>query len=157
MLLIFALASVVIRRRSLPRDASIACLAAALVIQVGVDLLVSYGALSSASSYSALLNCMAALTWVFVAWAGYIRLRNKSQEGQVHEIAVPGLFAYLVAYVAALAGFGVLLVAAWGIIGTPLGVMICAAVAVTPLLLAQASPGTARERHAARAQGCTCD
>ena len=80
---------------------------------------------------------MAALTWVLVAWAGYIRLRNKSQEAPVREIAVPSLFAYLVAYLAALAGFGVLLIAAWGIIGTPLGVMICAAVAVTPLLLAR--------------------
>ncbi len=131
-LLIFALASVVVRRRSLPRDASVGLLAGALLTQVAVDLFVSYG-----SSYAALLNCMAALTWILVAWAGYIRLRNKSHEQRTREIPVPGLFAYLVAYVAALAGFGILLLAARGIIGTPLGVMVCAAVAVTPLLLAR--------------------
>jgi diguanylate cyclase (GGDEF)-like protein/PAS domain S-box-containing protein len=154
-LLIFALASVVIRRHSLPRDASIAFLAGALLIQVGVDLLVSYGALSSSSNYSTLLNSAAALTWVFIAWAGYTRLRNKSQEGPVHEIAVPSLFAYLIAYLAALAGFGILLMAAWSIIGTPLGLMICAAVAVTPLLLARQAlalreSGTLHELKAAQ-------
>ena len=80
---------------------------------------------------------MAALTWILVAWAGYIRLRKKSEDGPAREIAVPNLFAYLVAYLAALAGFGILLVAARGIVDTPLGVMMVAAVAVTPLLLAR--------------------
>jgi diguanylate cyclase (GGDEF)-like protein/PAS domain S-box-containing protein len=136
-LLIFALVSVVIRRRSLPRDAGVALLAAALTIQVATDLLFSYGSLNPGSNYTTLSNCMAALTWLLVAWAGYLRLRNKAKDGPAREIAVPSLFAYLVAYLAALAGFGVLLLAARGIIGTALGVMICAAVAVTPLLLAR--------------------
>ena len=139
-LLIFALASVVVRRRSLPRDASVACLAGALVVQVAVDLLVSYGAQNSADNFSVLTNCMSAVTWVLVAWAGYTRLRNKSQDSPEREIAVPNSFAYLVAYFAALAGFGVLLLGtlgAWSAIGTPLGVMISAAVLVTPLLLAR--------------------
>jgi diguanylate cyclase (GGDEF)-like protein/PAS domain S-box-containing protein len=137
LLLIFGLVWVVIRRRSLPRDASIAALVAALVIQIAVDLLISYGSLHGAGGTSALVNCMSSLIWILVAWAGYLRLRKKSGDGAGREIAVPSLFAYLVAYVAALVGFLVLLAAARGIIGTPLGVMICAAVAVTPLLLAR--------------------
>jgi diguanylate cyclase (GGDEF)-like protein/PAS domain S-box-containing protein len=137
LLLVFGLLWVVIRRRSLPRDAGIAALVLALLIQVAVDLLFSYESLNGGSGNTTLLNCMAALTWILVAWAGYMRLRNKSADGVEREISVPGLFAYLVAYLAALVGFAVLLMASRGIIGTPLGVMILAAVAVTPLLLAR--------------------
>jgi diguanylate cyclase (GGDEF)-like protein/PAS domain S-box-containing protein len=137
LLLMFGLVWVVIRRRSLPRDASIAALVAALVIQIAVDLLISYGSLHGSGGTSALVNCLSSLIWILVAWAGYLRLRKKSGDGAGREIAVPSLFAYLVAYVAALVGFLVLLAAARGIIETPLGVMICAAVAVTPLLLAR--------------------
>ena len=135
-LLFFGLMSIVVRRRSLPRDASIATLAAALVIQLVVDLLLSHRTLTGGGSL-ALLNSMAAVSWILVAWAGYERLRHKSEDGAQREIMIPGMFAYLVAYVAALAGFGVLLLAAGGILGTPLGAMILAAVAVTPLLLAR--------------------
>ena len=136
-LLFFGLMSLVVRRRSLPRDASIAALAAALVIQLMVDLLISHSTLTGSGNI-ALLNAMAAVSWTLVAWAGYERLRHKSAGRRApREIQIPGLFAYLVAYVAALAGFGVLLLAAGDILHTPLGVMILAAVAVTPLLLAR--------------------
>jgi len=135
-LVFFGLISLVVRRRSLPRDASIAALAAALVIQLAVDLLLSHQTLTGSGS-GTLLNSMAASSWILVAWAGYERLRHKSEDGAQREIKIPGLFAYLVAYVAALAGFGVLLLAAGGILHTPLGAMILAAVAVTPLLLAR--------------------
>jgi diguanylate cyclase (GGDEF)-like protein/PAS domain S-box-containing protein len=135
-LVFFGLMSLVVRRRSLPRDASIAALAAALVIQLAVDLLLSHRTLTGGGSVT-LLNSMAAISWILVAWAGYERLRHKSEDGSEREIKIPGLFAYLVAYLAALAGFGVLLLAAGGILQTPLGAMILAAVAVTPLLLAR--------------------
>ena len=55
---------------------------------------------------------MAALSWVLVAWAGYERLRNKYEEGLGARDHAAHMFAYIVAYVAALAGFGVLLFAA---------------------------------------------
>jgi diguanylate cyclase (GGDEF)-like protein/PAS domain S-box-containing protein len=137
LLLVFGLLWVVIRRRSLPRDAGIGALVLALLIQVAVDLLFSHESLNGGTGNATLLNSMAALTWILVAWAGYMRLRNKSADGVQREIGVPGLFAYLVAYLAALVGFGVLAIAARDIIGTPLGVMVVAAVAVTPLLLAR--------------------
>ena len=135
-LLFFGLMSLVVQRRSLPRDASSVALAAALMIQLAVDLLFSHQTLTGRGSMM-LLNSMAALSWILVAWAGYERLRNKSEDGALREIAIPGMFAYIVAYVAALAGFGVLLFAAGDDLTTPLGVMIVAAVAVTPLLLAR--------------------
>ena len=135
-LLFFGLMSLVVQRRSLPRDASSLALAAALMIQLAVDLLFSHQTLTGRGSMM-LLNSMAALSWILVAWAGYERLRNKSEDGALREIAIPGMFAYIVAYVAALAGFGVLLFAADDDLTTPLGVMIVAAVAVTPLLLAR--------------------
>ena len=96
-LLFFGLMSLVVRRRSLPRDASIAALAAALVLQLMVDLLLSHTTLTGSSNV-VLLNTMAALSWTLVAWAGYERLRHKSEDGSTREIQVPGLFAYLVAY-----------------------------------------------------------
>jgi diguanylate cyclase (GGDEF)-like protein/PAS domain S-box-containing protein len=136
-LLFFGLMSIVVGRRSLPRDVSIATLAGALVTQVVVDLLVDNQTLSGTSANQVLINCLAAATWILVAWAGYERLRRKYEDGADREIPIPSMFAYLVAYVAALAGFGVLLFAAKGILGTPLGAMILAAVAVTPLLLAR--------------------
>ena len=80
---------------------------------------------------------MGALSWILVAWAGYERLRNKDDEGPENELMLPHVFAYLVAYLAAIAGFVVLLLAATDILDTPLGIMIVAAVAVTPLLLAR--------------------
>jgi diguanylate cyclase (GGDEF)-like protein/PAS domain S-box-containing protein len=135
-LLFFGLMSLVVQRRSLPRDASSVALAVALMIQLAVDLLFSHQTLTGGGS-TILLNSMAALSWILVAWAGYERLRNKSDDGAVREIAIPGRFAYIVAYVAALAGFGVLLFAAGNHLASPLGVMIVAAVAVTPLLLAR--------------------
>jgi diguanylate cyclase (GGDEF)-like protein/PAS domain S-box-containing protein len=135
-LLFFGLMSLVVRRRSLPRDASIVALAAALVIQLMVDLLISHSTLTG-SSNTVLLNCMSAMSWILVAWAGFERLRYRAGDGQAREIRIPGMFAYLVAYVAALAGFGVLLLAAGSVLHTPLGMMIIAAVAVTPLLLAR--------------------
>ena len=136
-LLIFGLVSLVILRRSLPRDGSIALLAAALALQVIVDILFSYKTLNPGSGGETLLSCLAPVVWILVAWAGYMRLRKKSEDGPVREVAIPNLFAHLVAYLAALAGFGVLLLAARGILATPLGVMIIAAVVVTPLLLAR--------------------
>jgi diguanylate cyclase (GGDEF)-like protein/PAS domain S-box-containing protein len=136
-LLFFGLMSIVVGRRSLPRDASIAALAGALVTQVVVDLLVDHQTLTGSSGGQALITCMAAVTWILVAWAGYERLHKKYEDGADREITIPSMFAYLVAYVAALAGFGVLLFSARGILGTPLGAMILAAVAVTPLLLAR--------------------
>ena len=136
-LLFFGLMSIVVGRRSLPRDVSIAALAGALVTQVVVDLLVDNQTLTGTGANQVLINCLAAVTWILVAWAGYERLRRKYEDGSDREIPIPGVFAYLVAYVAALAGFGVLLFSARSILGTPLGAMIAAAVAVTPLLLAR--------------------
>jgi diguanylate cyclase (GGDEF)-like protein/PAS domain S-box-containing protein len=135
-LLVFGLVSIVIRRHALPRDVSIAALGAALVLQVVVDFIISYRTLNGGGG-GVLLDTMPVFVWVLVSWAGYVRLRKKSEDGPEREIVVPNSFAYLVAYVAALAGFGVLLLAAWHEIGTPLGAMIVAAVAVTPLLLAR--------------------
>jgi diguanylate cyclase (GGDEF)-like protein/PAS domain S-box-containing protein len=135
-LLFFGLMSIVVRRRSLPRDASIAALFAALVAQLLVDLLITRETLTGSGS-SQLITVVAAVTWILVAWAGWERLQKKSQDDPEREIIVPGMFAYLVAYVAALAGFGVLLLAARHTLGTPLGAMILAAVIVTPLLLAR--------------------
>ena len=136
-LLAFGLVSLVVRRRSLPRDASMAALATALLLLLVSDLLYSYQTIDGGSGNATLQSCMGALSWILVAWAGYERLRKKSEDGPVREIAIPNLFAYLVAYVAAIAGFAVLLIAAQGILDTPLGLMIAAAVAVTPLLLAR--------------------
>jgi diguanylate cyclase (GGDEF)-like protein/PAS domain S-box-containing protein len=135
-LLFFGLMSIVVRRRSLPRDASIAALFAALVAQLVVDLLITRETLTGDGN-SQLITVVAAVTWILVAWAGWERLRKKSSDGAEREIIVPGMFAYLVAYVAALVGFGVLLLAARHTLGTPLGAMILAAVLVTPLLLAR--------------------
>ena len=137
LLLVFGLLWVVIWRRSLPQDAGIAALVTALLIQVAVDLLISSQTLNGGDGSVVLVNCMASVIWILVSWAGYLRLRSKAQGVDAREIAVPGLFAYLVAYLAALVGFGVLLIASRHIIATPLGAMILAAVAVTPLLLAR--------------------
>jgi diguanylate cyclase (GGDEF)-like protein/PAS domain S-box-containing protein len=136
-LLVFGLVSLVVRRRSLPRDASMGALAGALLLLLVSDLIYSYQAIDGGSGNATIQSCMGALSWILVAWAGYERLRKKSDEGPQHEIVIPNLFGYLVAYVAAIAGFLVLLVAAGGILDTSLGMMILAAVAVTPLLLAR--------------------
>jgi diguanylate cyclase (GGDEF)-like protein/PAS domain S-box-containing protein len=135
-LLVFGLVSLVIRRRSLPRDGSVAALAGALLLLLTSDFIYSYQSVTGGVN-DRLQSCLGALSWVLVAWAGYERLRNRDDDGPEREIEVPHLFAYLVAYVAAIAGFGVLLLAADGILDTHLGVMILAAVAVTPLLLAR--------------------
>ena len=126
--------SLVIRRRSLPRDGSMAALAGALCSCCSSDLIYSYQSINGGVN-DTLQSCMGALAWILVAWAGYERIRNREDEGPTREITVPHLFAYLVAYVAATAGFVVLLLAATSIFDTPLGIMIIAAVAVTPLLL----------------------
>jgi len=133
-LLVFGLMSLVIRRRSLPRDGSMAALAGALMLLLLSDLIYSYQSINGGVN-NTLQSCMGALAWILVAWAGYERIRNREDEGPTREITVPHLFAYLVAYVAATAGFVVLLLAATSIFDTPLGIMIIAAVAVTPLLL----------------------
>jgi diguanylate cyclase (GGDEF)-like protein/PAS domain S-box-containing protein len=135
-LLVFGLVSLVVRGRSLPRDASVAALAAALVLLLISDLLYSYQGLNGSVNGS-LQNFLAASSWVLVAWAGYERLRQRSAEGPEHEIVIPSLFGYLVAYGTAMAGFGVLLVAARSDLDSTLGIMIIAAVTVTPLLLAR--------------------
>ena len=136
-LLVFGLVSLVVRRRSLPRDTSMAALGAALLLLLAADLIYGYQTIDGGTGNATLQGCMGALSWILVAWAGYERLRKKADEGPQHEIVIPNLFAYLVAYVAATAGFGVLLLAAVGTLSTPLGLMILAAVAVTPLLLAR--------------------
>jgi diguanylate cyclase (GGDEF)-like protein/PAS domain S-box-containing protein len=136
-LLVFGLVSLVVRRRSLPRDASIAALAAALLLLLVADLLYSYQSIDGGSANQTLQSCLGALSWILVAWAGYERLRKKSDDAGEREIVVPNLFAYLVAYVAAIAGFAVLLLAAHGTLRTPFGLMLMTAVAVTPLLLAR--------------------
>jgi diguanylate cyclase (GGDEF)-like protein/PAS domain S-box-containing protein len=133
-LLVFGLMSLVIRRRSLPRDGSMAALAGALMLLLLSDFIYSYQSINGGVN-NTLQSCMGALAWILVAWAGYERIRNREDEGETREITVPHLFAYLVAYIAATAGFVVLLLAATSIFDTPLGIMIIAAVAVTPLLL----------------------
>ena len=110
-LLVFGLVSLVIRRRSLPRDGSVAALAGALMLLLTSDFIYSYQSVTGGVN-DTLQSCMGALSWILVAWAGYERLRNKDDEGPDREIEVPHLFAYLVAYVAAIAGFAVLLLAA---------------------------------------------
>ncbi|HJW75044.1 MAG TPA: EAL domain-containing protein, partial [Thermoleophilia bacterium] len=136
-LLVFGLISLVVRRRSLPRDASIGALAAALLLLLAADFLYSFQTIGGGEPSQAVQGSLGALSWILVSWAGYARLRKKAEDGPDREIEIPSLFAYLVAYVAATAGFGVLLLAAADLIGTSLGLMILAAVAVTPLLLAR--------------------
>jgi diguanylate cyclase (GGDEF)-like protein/PAS domain S-box-containing protein len=135
-LLAFGLGSLVIRRRSLPRDGSMAFLAGALLLLLASDFIYSYLSISGEAN-GTLQTSMGALSWILVAWAGYERLRNKDDEGGESELTLPHVAAYLVAYLAAIAGFVVLLLAASDILDTPLGIMIVAAVAVTPLLLAR--------------------
>jgi archaellum biogenesis protein FlaJ (TadC family) len=110
--------------------------ALALVLLLASDFIYSYMSIDGAAN-DTLQTCMGALSWILVAWAGYERLRNKDDEGVESELTLPHVFAYLVAYLAAIAGFVVLLLAATEILDTPLGIMIVAAVAVTPLLLAR--------------------
>jgi diguanylate cyclase (GGDEF)-like protein/PAS domain S-box-containing protein len=136
-LLVFGLVSLVLRRRSLPRDRSIGALGAALLLLVAADFLYSLQTVDGGEANQTLQSCLGALSWMLVAWAGYLRLRHKDDGGHEREIEIPSLFAYLVAYVAATAGFGVLLLASGDILDTSLGLMILAAVAVTPLLLAR--------------------
>jgi diguanylate cyclase (GGDEF)-like protein/PAS domain S-box-containing protein len=135
-LLVFGLGSLVIRRRSLPRDGSMAALAGALLLLLASDFISSYLGINGGSN-ATLQTVLGALSWILVAWAGYERLRNRADDGPDRDLTVPHVFAYLVAYVAAIAGFAVLLLAATDILETPLGIMIAAAVVVTPLLLAR--------------------
>jgi diguanylate cyclase (GGDEF)-like protein/PAS domain S-box-containing protein len=135
-LLVFGLGSLVIRRRSLPRGSSMAALAAALLLLLCSDVVFSYQTLDG-SANSTLQTAMGAAAWVLVAWAGYDRLRRNEDDGPELDIMLPHVFSYLVAYVGAIAGFGALLLAATDILTTPLGIMIVAAVCVTPLLLAR--------------------
>jgi PAS domain S-box-containing protein len=135
-LLVFGLGSLVIRRRSLPRDGSMAALAGALLLLLASDFISSYLGINGGSN-DTLQTVLGALSWVLVAWAGYERLRNREDEGPDKDLTVPHVLAYLVAYVAAIAGFAVLLLAATDILETPLGIMLVAAVVVTPLLLAR--------------------
>lgn len=136
-LLVFGLVSLVVRRRSLPRDGSIGALAAALLLLLAADFIYSFQTIGGSDPDPAVQGCLGALSWMLVAWAGYTRLRHKADDRLEGEIEIPSLFAYLVAYVTATAGFGVLLLAAADILDTSLGLMILAAVAVTPLLLAR--------------------
>ncbi len=135
-LLVFGLGSLVIRSRAMPRDGSMPALAGALMLLLASDLIFSYQSMGGGAN-ATLQTCLGALSWVLVAWAGYERLRKKEDEGSERDITVPHVFAYLVAYVAAIAGFVALLLAATSILKTPLGTMIVAAAAVTPLLLAR--------------------
>jgi diguanylate cyclase (GGDEF)-like protein/PAS domain S-box-containing protein len=135
-LLVFGLGSLVIRRRSLPRGGSMAALAAALLLLLFSDVIFSYQTLDGGAN-TTLQTVMGAAAWILVAWAGYDRLRRNEDDGPERDIMLPHVFSYLVAYVGAIAGFGALLLAATDILDTPLGIMIVAAVCVTPLLLAR--------------------
>ena len=137
-LLVFGLGSLVIRRRSFPRDGSMAALAGALLLLLAGDVISSYLGISGATN-DTLQTCLGALSWILVAWAGYERLRHREDDAPEKELTVPHVLAYAVAYVTAIAGFVVLLLAAAHRIDldTPLGIMIVAGVAVTPLLLAR--------------------
>lgn len=135
-LLVFGLVSLVIRRRSLPRDGSMAALAGALLLLLVSDLIFSYQTIGGDAN-DTLQSCLGALSWILVAWAGYERMRHRDAEEKDRDVTLPHLFAYVVAYVAAIAGFAALLLAADDVLTTPLGIMILAAVAVTPLLLAR--------------------
>ena len=104
MLLVFGLGSLVIRRRSLPRDGSMAALAGALLLLLVSDFIYSYQTIDGDAN-DTLQSCMGALSWILVAWAGYERLRNRDDEETERDVTLPHLFAYLVAYVAAIAGF----------------------------------------------------
>ena len=135
-LLVFGLGSLVIRRRALPRGSSMAALAAALLLLLFSDVIFSYQMLHGGAN-TTLQTVMGAAAWILVAWAGYDRLRRNEDDGAERDIMLPHVFSYLVAYLGAIAGFCALLLAATDILTTSLGIMIIAAVCVTPLLLAR--------------------
>ena len=80
-LLVFGLVSLVVRRRSLPRDASMAALAAALLLLLASDLLYSYQAHQRRQLNDTLQSCMGALSWILVAWAGYEQVTQQGGGG----------------------------------------------------------------------------
>ena len=135
LLVLFGLASLVLRKQVRLSDPSLVGLAAALLMIFCADMVFDLQSIAGTYQTGGFDDGLFRLAYTLMAWAAYATHWAGGAQRRARDMAVPHVAAFLVPFISALVGVGVLLVASRNEFSTTPGVLMMVTAAFLPVLL----------------------